>query len=78
MVGKWQMQSPGSREQGEAGIREQRNSGPELALTGPWNPSCSLIPDPCPLALQAAAFARAAKAPSSLRAYAADWRHFVA
>jgi integrase len=33
---------------------------------------------PDPLALQAAAFARAAKAPSTLRAYAADWRHFVA
>lgn len=31
-----------------------------------------------PLAVQAAAFARAAKAPSTLRAYAADWRHFVA
>ena len=30
------------------------------------------------LALQAAAFARAAKTPSTLRAYAADWRHFLA
>ncbi len=29
------------------------------------------------LAVQAQAFARAAKAPSTLRAYASDWRHFV-
>ncbi len=30
------------------------------------------------LAIQARDYARAAKAPSTLRAYAADWRHFVA
>lgn len=59
------------------------NSGQELATTessGLLAPPYSLTPDPCaldPLALRAAAFARAAKAPSTLRAYAADWAHFL-
>ena len=40
-------------------------------------PSAAGLGDCEQLAAEAQAFARAAKAPSTLRAYASDWRHFV-
>ena len=50
------------------------NSGPEA---GDREPEGALGRPLQPLVLEAQAFARAAKASSTLRAYAADWRHFV-
>ena len=79
------MRGPGHREQGiGTGEQEPWSGGRELAVPSPGGPFFPLIPAPGArgpdpsLALRAAAFARAAKAPSTLRAYAADWRHFVA
>ena len=59
--------SAAAGDRSEPGKEERRN----FLQVSPWQ-------DPDALAAQAAAFARAAKAPSTLRAYAADWRHFVA
>ena len=53
---------------------------PETGAVEVAEPAGGLLPLPqgvAALAVQARDYARAAKAPSTLRAYAADWRHFV-
>ena len=51
--------------------------GPVDALAAPAIPPGTLAPAAA-LAEQARAYAQAAKAPSTLRAYRSDWRHFAA
>lgn len=59
-------QSDGNGERGTGQEERERNLLPAVAVF----PADTLVQ-------QAAAFARAAKAPSTLRAYAADWAHFL-
>lgn len=57
--------------------RETASGGWEEEPIGPDTLPALAVSPPNALALQAAAFARAAKTASTLRAYASDWAHFL-